>query len=65
MSKYALAIFELIMNSCYNNEYHYIERELSEQLGTKVKINGKKIEISFANMNDLDRLLEIMNFKIN
>ena len=45
--------------------YNNIERELSEQLGTKVKINGKKIEISFVNMNDLDRLLEIMNFKIN
>ena len=49
----------------YNNEYSYIERELSEQLGTKVKIGSKKMEISFANANDLDRLLEIMNIKIN
>ena len=29
------------------------------------KVNGKKIEISFTNDNDLDRLLEIMNIKIN
>lgn len=48
-----------------NNNYSYIEKELSEYFGTKVKVNGKKIEISFANDNDLDRLLEIMNIKIN
>ena len=47
------------------NEYHYLEREMSEQLGTKVKIGNKKIEISFTNNADLDRLLEIMNIKIN
>ena len=47
------------------NEYHYLEREMSEQLGTKVKISNKKIEISFTNNADLDRLLEIMNIKIN
>ena len=48
-----------------NNEFRYIERELSEYLGTKVKINGKKMEISFTNVNDLDRLLELMNIKLN
>ena len=47
------------------NEYGYIEREMRELLGTKVKINNKKIEISFNNNNDLDRILEIMNIKFN
>lgn len=48
-----------------NSNYSYIEKELTEYFGTKVKVNGKKIEISFTNDNDLDRLLEIMNIKIN
>ena len=47
------------------NEYHYLENEMTELLGTKVKIGNKKIEISFANNADLDRLLDIMNIKIN
>ena len=48
-----------------NSEYHYIEKELSEHFGTKVKVNGKKIEINFSNNDDLDRLLDIMNIKID
>lgn len=44
-----------------NNEYIYIEENLNEKLGTKVKIKNNKIEISFSNINDLNRLLEIMN----
>lgn len=48
-----------------NNEYHYLENEMTELLGTKVKVSNKKIEISFANNADLDRLLDIMNIKIN
>lgn len=47
------------------NEYSYIERELREVFGTKVKIANKKIEISFNNTNDLDRILEIMNIKFD
>ena len=45
-------------------EYYYLENELSEKLGTKVKINKNKIEISFVNENDLNRLLEYMNIDI-
>ncbi len=45
------------------NEYHYIEEELCEQLGTKVKVTSNKIEISFVNSNDLNRILEIINIK--
>ena len=48
-----------------NNEYSYIEKELSEYFDTKVKVSNKKIEISFVNTKDLDRLLEMMNIKIN
>ena len=47
------------------SDYEYIERELSEYFGTKVKIKGKKMEINFVNDNDLDRLLEIMKIKLN
>ena len=46
-----------------NNEYQFIENELCEKLGTKVKIKKNKIEISFVNSNDLNRLLEIMNLE--
>lgn len=45
------------------NEYQYLEDELCEKLGTKVKIKSNKIEISFVNGNDLNRLLEIMNLE--
>lgn len=42
-------------------EFKYLQDELCERLGTKVKIKSNKIEISFVNGNDLNRLLEIMN----
>ena len=48
-----------------DREYEYVERELREVFGTKVKVGNKKIEISFNNNNDLDRILEIMNIKFN
>lgn len=48
-----------------DSQYDYIERELREILGTKVKVGNKKLEIGFENSNDLDRILEIMNIKIN
>ena len=46
-----------------NSEYKYIQDELCDRLGTKVKIKSNKIEISFVNSNDLNRLLEIMNIE--
>ena len=45
-----------------NSEYIAVERELSEFLGTKVKISKKKLEISYENEKDLNRILEIINF---
>lgn len=47
-----------------NNEYSYLQTELSEKLGTKVTIKKNKIEISFVNDNDLNRLLEYMNIEV-
>ena len=44
-----------------NHDYDYLEEELSEKLGTKVKVKNTKLEITFANSNDLNRILEIMN----
>ena len=47
-----------------NNEYAYLQNELSEKLGTKVVIKKNKIEISFVNNSDLNRLLEYMNIEV-
>ncbi|MCI8460935.1 MAG: ParB/RepB/Spo0J family partition protein [Bacilli bacterium] len=47
-----------------DNEYSYLQNELSERLGTKVVIKKNKIEISFVNGNDLNRLLEFMNIEV-
>lgn len=46
-----------------NNEYQYVEELLKEKLDTKVKIKERKIEITFANVNDLNRILEILDVK--
>ncbi len=43
-----------------NNEFKYVEENLCDKYGTKVKIKKNKIEISFVNNNDLNRILEIM-----
>ena len=43
------------------NEYEYIQNIMCEKLGTKVKITSNKINISFNNVNDLNRILEILN----
>lgn len=48
-----------------NREYGYIEKEMREVFGTKVRVANKKIEISFSNDDDLNRILEIMNIKFN
>jgi len=42
-------------------EYGYVETALKEKLGTKVKVTDRKIEISFSNANDLQRILEIIH----
>lgn len=47
-----------------DTDYTNIENELRDILGTKVKIDNKKINIYFENVNDLNRILEIMNIEI-
>ena len=45
------------------NEYKYVEDMLRDKFDTKVKIKDKKIEISFTNNADLNRILEIIDMK--
>lgn len=46
-----------------SQEYKYVEDMLRDKLDTRVKIKEKKIEINFSNINDLNRILEILNIK--
>lgn len=46
-----------------NNEYKYVEDLLREKLDTKVKVKDKKLQISFVNDADLNRILEILDIK--
>ena len=48
-----------------DTQFDNVEKMLKEKLGTKVRINNKKITISFSNVQDLNRILEIMNFDID
>lgn len=50
-----------INRKSYENEYSYLEDELSDKLGTRVKIKKNRFEITFTNNNDLNRILEIMH----
>ena len=45
-----------------NKEFMELEQNLESFLGTKVRIKNKKIEINYENNNDLNRILEIINF---
>ena len=46
-----------------NNDYKYVEDLLRDKLDTKINKKDKKIEISFTNVADLNRILEILNVK--
>ncbi len=43
--------------------YSYLENIMSDKFGTKVKIKNKKIEISFVNDKDLERITEILQIE--
>ena len=45
------------------DEYKYVEDLMREKLDAKVKIKNKKIEITFVNNADLNRILEIIDIK--
>ena len=46
-----------------DNDLKYVEELLREKLDTKVRIKDRKIEISFTNVADLNRILEVLNIK--
>lgn len=46
-----------------NKDLKYVEELLSEKLDSKVKVKDHKIEISYTNTADLNRILEVMNIK--
>jgi len=46
-----------------NNEFKYVEELLIDKLDTKVKIKDRTIEISFTNVADLNRILEVLNVR--
>lgn len=47
-----------------SDEYKFLENDLSDKLGTKVKISKNKMLINFSSIQDLNRILEIMNLNI-
>ena len=47
-----------------NNDFKIYEDAFSEVTGSKVKITNKKIEISYDSINDLNRIMEILNVGI-
>ena len=42
-------------------DYTYVENMMCDKLGTKVKVRNNKIVVSFNNINDLNRILELLN----
>lgn len=46
-----------------NIEFKYVEDLLREKLDTKIKVKDNKIEISFINVADLNRILDVLNVK--
>lgn len=46
------------------NPYSYVEDALKEQLDTKVIVNNNRIQITFVNDQDLNRLLEVLGVRI-
>ena len=46
-----------------NNEFKYVENLLRDKLDTRVKIKERKIEISFSNIADLNRILEVLDVR--
>lgn len=47
------------------SEFKYIESYLADKLGTKVLVGANKVQINFENAEDLTRILDILNVKIN
>ena len=54
---------KIVRKSSSSSEYKYVEDMLRDKLDTKVKIKERKIEITFSNVADLNRILEILDVK--
>ena len=54
---------KIVRRSSQSNEFKYVEDLFREKLDTKVKIKDHKIEISFSNVADLNRILEVLDVK--
>ena len=48
-----------------NPRYQIYENTMRELIGTKVKISNRKVEIPFDSEKDLERILDILNVKID
>ena len=48
-----------------NPRYQIYENTMRELVGTKVKISNRKVEIPFDSEKDLERILDILNVKID
>lgn len=51
--------------SIINPRYQIYENTMRELIGTKVKISNRKVEIPFDSEKDLERILDILNVKID
>ena len=49
----------------YNPKHSIYENIMREKIGTRVKINNKKIEIPYDSDSDLDRILEILGISMD
>jgi len=63
MSEQLPKVNKINRKSTKKNEYKYVEELMRDKLDAKVKIKDKKIEISFTNDADLNRILEIIDIK--
>lgn len=54
----------IVRKSSSNDEFKYIEKYLKEKFGTGVNVSNNKMTIKFANIQDLNRILEIMDIVI-
>jgi ParB family chromosome partitioning protein len=54
---------KIVRKSNSSNEFKYVEDLLRDKLDTRVKIKERKIEISFNNVADLNRILEVLDVR--
>ena len=54
----------VIHKKVVDDSYTYLQRAIREKLATKVRVNNKKIEIFFEDNDDLNRILDILDVKV-